>query len=76
MSVIEIPDEVTQARWTATIHYRTEAGICDVTHDIIEIEELHDLVEMGPHWDAIDRIEIVRADGREQGLTIEQAERL
>lgn len=76
MTVLTIPSAVTTARWIATVHYRTEAGLCDVTHDLLELHELHDLVERGPHWDAIDHIEIVRADGRERELTVEEAQEL
>jgi hypothetical protein len=68
--------EVTVARWTATIHYRTEAGLVDVTHDLIELDELQDVVERGPHWDAIAFINIVRSDGADQKLTVEQAAKL
>jgi hypothetical protein len=68
--------EVTVARWIATVHYRMDAGLVDVSHDLLELDELHDIVERGPHWDAIDHIDIVRADGAEQALTVEQAARL
>ena len=64
---------VTTARWIATVHYRSDLGLIDVQHDLIELEELHDLVEAGPHWDAIDHINIVRADGADRALTIEEA---
>jgi len=68
--------DVTVARWVATVFYRTESGLVDVQHDMLELEELQVLVERGPHWDAIDHIDIVRADGADTGLTIEEAERL
>lgn len=67
---------VTNARWIATVFYRADLGLVDVQHDLLELEELHDLVERGPHWDTIDKIEIVRADSRENGLTLEKAQRL
>lgn len=63
-------------RWTATIFYRSTVGILDVVHDLFEVEELHDLVEAGPHWDAIQRIEIVRNAAEFPTLTIEEAEQL
>lgn len=65
-------------RWLATIHYRTDAGVIDVQHALSEIEDLHDLVEAGPHWDTIERIEIVRAGTplERLGLTVEAAARL
>lgn len=64
------------ARWVATVHYRMDAGLVDVQHDLIELEELQDLVERGPHWDTIDHINIVRADGADVALTVEAAEQL
>ena len=67
---------VKHVRWPATIYYRSAAGLIDVTHDFEELDELHDLVEAGPHWDTIDRIEVVRSDGRNRALTLEEAERL
>ena len=63
-------------RWIATVNYRTTSGIIDVQHDLEEIEELQELVEAGPHWDTIDSIRIIRADGAERELTVEEAERL
>jgi hypothetical protein len=71
------PAPVTNPRWAATIHYRADAGLIDVTHDLDEIEDLHELVERGPHWDTIERIVIVRAvSGEPLTLTVEEAERL
>ena len=61
-------------RWQATVHYRTNAGITDVTHDLEEIGDLHELVEGGPHWDTIDRIEIIRVNHvTASDLTVEVA---
>jgi hypothetical protein len=68
--------EMRLVRWIATVHYRTESGLVDVEHDLEELDELQDLVGRGPNWDAIDRIDIVRADGRERALTVEEANRL
>ena len=67
---------VIQLRWSATVHYRHNAGMIDVTHDIKELHELQDLVERGPHWDTIDRIVIVRAVSHELTLTVEEAKKL
>src|SRR3546814_20835361 len=61
------------ARWIATVHYRTEAGLVDVQHDLDEIEDLQDLVEHGPHFGAIDHINIVYALGGDEKLTVEGA---
>jgi len=71
--VIETAREVRFVRWIATVFYRTELGLIDVDHDIVELDELADLIECGPDWNTIDRVEIVRADGREDGLTVEKA---
>lgn len=64
-------------RWKATIHYRTDSGLVDVAHDIEELEDLDELVERGPHFDTIAKIEILRVGHLEgSGLTIEKAEKL
>jgi hypothetical protein len=65
------------ARWRATVYYRTENGTVDVQHSLGELFDLHDFVEAGPHWDAIEKIEIVRANHiTDADLTVEQAKRL
>lgn len=74
--VLERPAGVTHVRWIATVHYRSDSSLVDVSHDLLELDELHALVERGPHWDTIDHIEVVRADGRDEALTIEGARRL
>ena len=64
-------------RWQASVIYRTDQGPVDVVRDIEEIEDLHDLVEAGPHFDTVQEIRIIRVghlDG--DSLTVEQAERL
>jgi hypothetical protein len=33
----------------------------EVKHDLEELCELHDLIELGPHWDRIARIEVLRS---------------
>lgn len=62
-------------RWTATIWYRTERGPNGVEHDIEELHELHDLVERGPDWRAIERIEI-KLERYDRALTVEEAAKL
>jgi hypothetical protein len=70
------------ARWQATVEYRIDpvdgAEACvEVVHDLEEINDLHDLIERGPHWDAIIKIEIVRVNHiTDADLTVEQAEKL
>lgn len=64
-------------RWQATVHYRTDSGLVDVEHRMSELHEIHDLVERGPHWDTIEKIEILRINhNNSAALTIEQAGRL
>ena len=65
-----------QSRWHATIYYRSETGGVDVDHDIEEIEDLHDIVERGPDWHAIDKIVITLARPVAEPMTIEQAAEL
>lgn len=62
-----------QARWHATIYYRSETGGVDVEHDIEELEELHDIVERGPDWHAIDKIVVTLARRADAELTLERA---
>lgn len=63
-------------RWRAVATYRTVTGPVDVPHDVEEIEDLHDLIERGPHWDTIEQIVITRANICEPGLTVEAAAEL
>lgn len=63
-------------RWIATFFYRTDAGIIDVDHGFEELDELHDLVERGPDWHTLDRIEVRLRDNQTPDLTIEAAEKL
>jgi len=51
-------------RWHATVLYRSESGVVDVKHDLVELADLHDLVELGPHWDTIEEIHIKRVNER------------
>lgn len=49
------------SRWHATVYYRSEEGSLDVEHDIEELEELQSLIERGPNWNTIVKIEVVLA---------------
>lgn len=62
-------------RWTATVFYRTGNGSVDVVHDFEEIEDLAELVERGPDWNTIEKIEIRLARITSPGMTIEGAEK-
>ena len=57
-------------RWIVVAYYRTDAGMIDVQHDIEELSELDEIVERGPSWYALDRIEIKTA--RQTGQTIKE----
>ncbi len=63
------------ARWRAVVHYRTDNGPVDVELWLLELHELHSHVELGPHWDTIERIEVFRVNHTSDGanLTVEQA---
>jgi len=63
-------------RWQATVFYRSELGTTDVVHYLEEMDELEMLVERGPNFYTIDRIEIVAAQSPYPELTLEQAEQL
>jgi hypothetical protein len=57
-------------RWVATIYYRSDKGMIDVEYVFEELEELQGLVERGPDWNTIDKIE-VRLARKTAHLTIE-----
>lgn len=66
---------MSEKTWRAVIHYRTDAGQVDVEHFFEELEDLHDIVERGPDWNTIIKIEVVLNRIVEPDLTIEQAEK-
>jgi len=59
-------------RWTVIAWYWTDAGLIDVETMIDELDELQDLIERGPNWYALDRIEI-RLSDKSLPMTIEGA---
>ena len=69
------------SRWMATILYRSERnGIIPQVHFFEEIEDLHDIVERGHSFYAIERITITINPEQAklfnyEGRTIEQEER-
>ena len=64
-------------RWQAAIYYRTDHGTVDVVHELEELADIHNLVEAGPHWDCVEKIEIIRINhNTSDTLTVEQAEKL
>lgn len=63
-------------RWIAIINYRTNGGTVYVQHELEELADLQDIVERGPHWDAIECIVIARRERADVSLTVEKAEAL
>jgi hypothetical protein len=67
----------TEARWHATVSYRTDADLLEDETLLREIADLHDWMERGPHWDTIVDVHIKRINHIDNtSLTIEQAKRL
>lgn len=57
--------------------YRHDDGVRPVEHWLSEIDDLHDLIERGPHFDAVAKIEVFRVfASTDEMLTVEQAARL
>jgi hypothetical protein len=64
-------------RWKATVHYRNRIGTTLVDHDIEEIEDLAPLIELGPHWDTIQKVVIhLQRSPEGRQITIEEADKL
>ena len=59
-----------ETRWRAVAWYRTDAGLIDIEHQIDELEELAEIVEQGPSFGALEKVEIFYNWGC--GKTIEQ----
>ena len=67
----------TEARWHAVVRYRTGGDPLTVEMFLREIEDLHDRIEQGPHWDTVELIEIRRVNHFYSAkLTLEQAKEL
>ena len=58
-------------RWTATVWYSSNAGPVDVLYIFEELYTLHELIERGPNFYCIERIEI-RLSTPEPDLTLER----
>ncbi|WP_395393142.1 hypothetical protein WBP07_18185 [Novosphingobium sp. BL-8A] len=65
---------ITLYRWVAHITYRRDAGNEVRMVSFEEIADLHEIVEAGPNFYAIESI-VIRPGGRCEAVTIEQAER-
>lgn len=63
-------------RWAAAVTYRYEKGSVREVFYLDELADLHDRIEKGPHWDTVEKIEVVRNCPQHPLLTVEEAERL
>ena len=61
-------------RWVARITYRRDTGNEARVVSFEELHELHDIIERGPNFYAIESI-VITTNGRVPLTTIEQAER-
>ena len=70
-------DERVHLRWLAVVTYRGEAGPIEVDYQFEELEELHTLIERGPHFDTIVSIVVTFNPERAEypDDTVEAAER-
>ena len=63
-----------KARWRMMVKYRTYHGSLIKRFFLEEIEEAHDIIEGGPHFDTIITIEIDRVNHcSSPALTIDEA---
>lgn len=46
-------------RWTATVVYKVEVGLMSAEYYIEELDELKEIIENGPSFETIEKIEIV-----------------
>ena len=61
-------------RWLAIIAYRSDDGIVEFSHEIEELEDIQNIVELGPHWDAVAKIEITRLRNARRTFTLSEGE--
>src|SRR5262245_53172346 len=62
-------------RWTAIVWYRSNAGLVDVVYTFEELYTLYQLIERGPNFYCIERIEIrLSTPERAPRLTLESPE--
>lgn len=67
----EIPE---WARWRAVVRYRAAGASAEHVFWLEEIYDIHEAVEGGPHWDAIENITVTRVNHIVAAdLTVEQA---
>lgn len=56
-------------RWRFEAHYRTDDGGEIITGDFQELVDLHQIIESGPNWSGLDKIEITM--NHDDGRTVE-----
>ena len=61
-------------RWAVNIYYFSESGTFTTNVQIEELAELHDIIEAGPNWNTIAKIEITLLR-RSEEITYEEAVR-
>jgi hypothetical protein len=54
----DMSEEREHFRWLARVTYRSQSGPVGVDHHLEELAELYDIVERGPAWSTIERIEV------------------
>jgi hypothetical protein len=59
----------TDPRWIVTVIYRGDQGELDNQFPIEELDELQSIIEQGPDWNALDKIEI-RLNPRRQNYDV------
>jgi hypothetical protein len=65
-----------RSRWRAIITHRTEHGTTTIERLLEELVDLDRVVEQGPHWDTIVKMEVFRFDPLYDNLTIEGAQKI
>ena len=60
-------------RWIVTIVYRGDLGLIDVEHHVEEIADVHDMIERGPDWNCLERVEIKLNPKRADNCTYEES---
>ena len=60
-----------EKRWCMTVIYRGEVGPVVVDYDIEELDEVSEIIERGPDWNAILDISIQLSRVSEEGVTLQ-----
>lgn len=61
-------------RWRAVAYYRTNDGLIDIEHHFSELEDLQELIERGPSFNAIDKIEVFYNWGSDEDSSLDLGE--